>query len=507
MAKSRAEGITPTEEDFLRLAKRGNLIPIYREILADFETPLSAYLKLEGRGPAYLLESVEQGEQLGRYSFLGASPQLTVESRGKEIWVKGDHGSQNWTTSTDPMGEIQQILRRYRPVQVRGLPRFSGGFVGYAGYDIVRFLEPVGSSKPDSLSVPDSVWMLTDTLVIFDHIERVMKVVANAFIPPGPSSSLPRRARLAYAKAVRQIEAQAKKLRQPLWYSPSTASRRLNHVPVRSNMSRESFLSGVRRAKRAIGQGEAIQIVLSQRFEVPVVCSAFEIYRALRSVNPSPYMFYLNLGSYALVGSSPEILVRCEDGKVETRPIAGTRRRGKTPQADHQIEEGLKRDAKERAEHLMLADLGRNDLGRVCEYGSVRVNDLMSVERYSHVMHLVSSVTGKLRKGLTSFDVFRAAFPAGTVTGAPKVRAMQIINDLEPDSRGPYAGAVGYIGFNGNLDTCITIRTVLVKGNKAFVQAGAGIVADSQPLREYQETRSKAAGMIEAIRLAEQGLV
>ena len=275
---------------------------------------------------------------------------------------------------------------------------------------------------------------------------------------------------------------------------------------IRSNISRARFLDAVRRSKRAISQGEAIQIVLSQRFRMSVSCSPFEIYRALRSLNPSPYMFYLNLGRFALVGSSPEILVRCEEGTVQVRPIAGTRRRGKTPAADQQIEEGLKRDPKERAEHLMLADLGRNDIGRVCEYGSVKVSDLMTVERYSHVMHLVSDVTGRLRKGKDAFDVLRACFPAGTVTGAPKVRAMQIINTLEPDSRGPYAGAVGYIGFNGNLDTCITIRTVLVKGAQATVQAGAGIVADSIPRREYQETRNKAAGMLEAIRLAEQGL-
>jgi len=272
---------------------------------------------------------------------------------------------------------------------------------------------------------------------------------------------------------------------------------------VESNMSRGRFLAAVRKAKRAIAEGEAIQIVLSQRFGVPVRCRPFEIYRALRSLNPSPYMFYLNVGSFALVGSSPEILVRCEGGAVEVRPIAGTRRRGKTPAADQQIEEGLRRDPKERAEHLMLADLGRNDIGRVCEYGSVRVGEFMRVERYSHVMHLVSDVTGRLRRGKSAFDVFRAAFPAGTVTGAPKVRAMQIINELEPDSRGPYAGAVGYFSFNGNLDTCITIRTVLVKDGRAYVQAGAGIVADSHPRGEYQETETKAAGMLAAIRLAE----
>ncbi len=489
------------------MSRRGNVIPVYQEILADFETPLSAYLKLEGRGPAYLLESVEQGERLGRYSFLGASPGLVVESRGREMWVKSARENRQWTTLTDPLKELQQLLKPYKPVELPGLPRFCGGFVGFAGYEIVRFLEPIGKPKPDPLGLPDSIWLLSDTLVIFDHIERTMKVVANAAIPAGSRAMLERRAKAAYSKAVKRIEGMIRSLKQPLWYAPATARRHLNSAPVRSNMSREKFMSGVRRAKQAISQGETIQVVLSQRFQVPVACAPFEIYRALRTVNPSPYMFYLNLGPFALIGSSPEILVRCEEGKVELRPIAGTRRRGKTPAADQQIEEGLRRNPKERAEHLMLADRGRNDVGRVCEYGSVKVNDLMVVERYSHVMHLVSDVVGKLRRDKDAFDVLRAAFPAGTVTGAPKVRAMQIINDLEPDSRGPYAGCVGYIGFNGNLDTCITIRTVLVKDSKAFVQAGAGIVADSIPAREYKETKAKAAGMLEAIRLAEQGLV
>ena len=506
MAKNRAE-FRPPFEEFLRLAKRGNVIPIYREILADFETPLSAYLKLEDRGPAYLLESVEHGERLGRYSFIGSSPSMVVEARGREMWLKTSRTNEQWTTITDPLKELEQILSSYRSVPVSGLPRFSGGFVGFVGYDTVRFLEPIGAPKPDVLGVPDSVWLLSDTLVVFDHIERVMKVVANAMIPSGPASSLERRAKAAYQKGIRQIEKIIRQLRKPLWYSPPTGERTLSSLPVRSNMSRGAFIATVRKAKKAIGQGETIQVVLSQRFQVPIACSPFEVYRALRSLNPSPYMFYLNLGAFALIGSSPEILVRCEGGTVEVRPIAGTRRRGKTPAADLQIEEALKRNPKERAEHLMLADLGRNDIGRVCEYGSVRVNDLMAVERYSHVMHLVSDVVGKLKSGKNAFDVLRAAFPAGTVTGAPKVRAMQIINELEPDARGPYAGAVGYIGFTGNLDTCITIRTVLVKGNQAYVQAGAGIVADSKPEAEYEETRSKAAGMLEAIRLAEQGLV
>ncbi len=497
----------PSLEEFLTLAKRGNVIPVYRQILADFETPLSAYLKLEGRGPAYLLESVEGQERLGRYSFIGSNPSLIVESRGREMWAKSKQGNRQWTTLTDPLVELEQLMASYRSVSAPGLPRFSGGFVGYAGYDVVRFWEPIGPPKKDLLGVPESVWLLSDTVVIFDHVERVMKVVANATIPDGDGASCTKRAKAVYGQATRRVESIVRQLRQPLWYSPPKDHRRLENPSVRSNMSRGTFIQAVQKAKQAIRDGEAIQVVLSQRFEVPVACSGFEIYRALRSLNPSPYMFYLNLGSFALIGSSPEILVRCEEAMVEVRPIAGTRPRGKSPAADRQMEEELRRHPKERAEHLMLADLGRNDIGRVCEYGSVKVNDLMTVERYSHVMHLVSDVVGKLRRGKDAFDVFRAAFPAGTVTGAPKVRAMQLINELEPVSRGPYAGAVGYIGFSGNLDTCITIRTVLVKGSRAYVQAGAGIVADSQPAREYQETRNKAAGMLEAIRLAEQGLV
>jgi anthranilate synthase component 1 len=481
--------MTPSLEEFLRLARRGNVIPVYRQVLADFETPLSAYLKLEGRGPAYLLESAEQGERFGRYSFIGSEPRRVLKIRGR-----------------DSIAELERILSSYRGVEVPGLPRFSGGWVGYAGYDTVRHLEPVGPRKKDVLGVPDSVWMLSDSVVIFDHLEHVMKVVANAVIPPGPASTLKRRAKRAYAQAARRVEGMIRRLQKPLTHSLSPKGRGQGegkrNLQVSSNMTRQAFTAAVRRAKRAISEGEVIQIVLSQRFAVPVRCEPFEIYRSLRSLNPSPYMFYLNLGDFALVGSSPEILVRCEEGVVEVRPIAGTRRRGKTAAADRKIEEGLKKDPKELAEHLMLADLGRNDIGRVCEYGSVKVSDLMTVERYSHVMHLVSNVEGRLRKGKNAFDVFRAAFPAGTVTGAPKVRAMQIINELELDSRGPYAGAVGYFGFNGNLDTCITIRTVMVKDGQATVQAGAGIVADSKPEREYQETKNKAAGMLEAIRRA-----
>ncbi len=492
----KAAKVYPSAEQFAKLAKKGNLVPVWTEIPADFDTPLSAYLKLEGTGPAYLLESVEQGEKLGRYSFLGSSPRWILESKGRQMSLREGKKIRRWTTASDPLRELELLLGRYRAVETEGLPRFSGGVVGYAGYEMVRFLEPVGAAKKDKLGVPDSIWMLSDSVVVFDHVERRMKLVVNALISDDPAR--------AYRQAVQTLNRLTLKMKTPLRSSaarkPAAASKK-----VASNLSKAAFVKAVREAKKAISAGEIIQVVLSQRFSRRASVPAFDIYRALRSINPSPYMFYLNLGSFALAGTSPEILVRCEEGVVETRPIAGTRRRGKTAAADLQIEQGLKRDPKERAEHLMLADLGRNDIGRVCEYGSVKLSDWMSVERYSHVMHLVSSVVGKLRKGFTAFDVLRAAFPAGTVSGAPKVRAMQIINELEPDARGPYAGAVGYIGFSGNLDTCITIRTVLVKNKIASVQAGAGIVADSKPEREYQETCNKAAGMLRAIDLAQRG--
>ncbi len=480
------------------------MVPVYREVSTRVLEPLSAYSKLEGMGPAYLLESVEQGEVLGRYSFIGSNPKLILESRGKRMKLTQGGRTRSWTTKTDPFQELKKLSDQYRALPVPGLPRFSGGFVGYAGYDMVRFLEPVGKRKPDHLNVPDSIWMLSDTVVIFDHLMGHIKVVVNAVIPKGSRTSLSKRARAAYDKATREVDGLVDQLRIPVRPAPFKR-RRVSHAGgVRSNVSKGRFLSAVKKAKQAISMGEAIQIVLSQRFRVPVNCPPLNVYEALRSVNPSPYMFYLNFGKFALAGSSPEILVRCEKGQVRLRPIAGTRHRGKTGASDKRIAEGLKKDPKERAEHLMLVDLGRNDVGRVCEFGSVKVREWMTVERYSHVMHLVSDVVGKLKKGKQALDVLRASFPAGTVTGAPKVRAMQIINDLEPDARGPYAGAVGYIGFSGNLDTGIAIRTVLLKDGVAYVQAGAGIVADSVPSKEFQETKNKAAGMLAAIRNAQR---
>ncbi len=490
------------------LSSKGNWIPIYREILADFETPLSAYLKIERAGPAYLLESVEGGEQLARYSFLGSAPRMIFRSKAREITLVKDGKITHFKTSGDPLAELKKLLTPYRTVVLDGLPRFAGGFVGYVGYDLVRFFEPIPAKAKDDLQLPEAFFLFSDLVVIFDHVEHRLKVLAYVDLTgaKGPQA-LERAYRQAASRIDRVVEQLKGPLPKPLTRSLSRKGRRRAKervFQIRSNVTRSRFLTMVRRAKRAISQGEIIQGVLSQRFAVKVQAHPFSIYRHLRSLNPSPYMFYLNLGEFTLIGSSPEILVHCEGSVVRTRPIAGTRRRGKSEKEDERLEEELKADPKERAEHLMLVDLGRNDLGRVCAYGSVKVNSFMEIERYSHVMHLVSDVVGKKTKTADGLDCLRAAFPAGTVTGAPKVRAMQIIEELEPTRRGPYAGAVGYLSFSGNLDTCITIRTILVKGQTAYVQAGAGIVADSKPQREYQETRSKATGMLEAIRLAEE---
>jgi anthranilate synthase component 1 len=480
------------------LGRRGNWIPLSRQIPADFETPLSAFLKLEGTGPAYLLESVEGGEQLARYSFLGSGPRMIFRSRGNQRVLVREGRISRFKSTRDPLSELRELLAPFKTVAGDGLPRFGGGVVGYAGYDLVRFFEPVPEKTRDDLGAPDAFFLLSDTVVIFDHVEHSLKVVAYVDLTRNKAVSR------AYQEAAAKIDRMVERLKGPLPKPPKARPSPRRPFTVRSNVTRSRFLTMVRRTKQAISRGEIIQGVISQRFEVKTKADPFSIYRRLRSLNPSPYMFYLNLGELTLIGSSPEILVRAESGVVRTRPIAGTRPRGKTEAEDRRLAAELKADPKERAEHLMLVDLGRNDLGRVCAYGSVKVNAFMAIERYSHVMHLVSDVTGKPKKSVDALDCLRAAFPAGTVTGAPKVRAMQIIEELEPTRRGPYAGAVGYLSFSGNLDTCITIRTILVKGDTAYVQAGAGIVADSKPDREYQETRNKAAGMLEAIRLAEE---
>ncbi|MBI3083409.1 MAG: anthranilate synthase component I [Candidatus Omnitrophica bacterium] len=491
--------IRPSEAEFAQLARQGNVIPVYGELLADLETPVSAFLKLDRGGFSYLLESVEGTEKVARYSFLGSRPRLLVTSTGRHVEISafGEGRLPRVTrleTRDDPLGEVERLMRRFTFVSVPGLPRFCGGLVGYLGYNVVRFLERLPPHRIDDLHAPDLMLMLTDTMVIFDHAQHKLLLVANARI----DGATPR---AAYRQAVRDIEAMAARLRGPL---PRAMRRRSTRSrAVRSNISRGEFLGMVAKAKEHIRAGDVIQVVLSQRLERELSCDPLDVYRALRSLNPSPYMYFLRFGSLGLVGSSPEMLVRCEEGVLETRPIAGTRRRGSTPRDDARLVQQLRSSPKERAEHLMLVDLGRNDLGRVARPGSVKTPELMVVEKYSHVLHLVSGVTAALKPGRTAFDVLRATFPAGTVTGAPKVRAMEIIASLERYDRGPYAGAVGYFSFSGNLDTCITIRTILIKDRRAYIQAGAGIVADSQPEREYQETLSKAQGMLKAIELAE----
>lgn len=490
----------PTFEDFCKKARQGNLIPVYREILADLETPVSAFLKInQGRG-AFLLESVEGGEKWARYSFLGTDPAMIIKGRGDAVEVVRNGQVERLSFTGDPLEVVKKVMAQYRPVEIEGLPRFFGGAVGYLGYDLVRHLEKLPRRNKQGLDLPDLALMVTDSLLIFDNITQKIKVVTNVHLT---HSDLKK----AYRAAVKKIDGIVKKLQGPRRIAhPSRPTRRFNGLAISSNTSPSNFKKMVTQAKDYIRAGDIIQVVLSQRFETKILADPFTIYRALRLVNPSPYMYYLQLGDLDLVGSSPEVLVRCEEGKIEVRPIAGTRPRGKTEEEDQKLTGELFSDAKERAEHLMLVDLGRNDVGRIAEVGSVKVDEFMVVEKYSHVMHLVSHVQGRLKPEKDGYDVLRACFPAGTVSGAPKVRAMEIIEELEPTRRGPYAGAVGYFSFSGNLDTCINIRTILIKDRVAYLQAGAGIVADSSPAREYEETVNKAKAMVTAIELAERGL-
>ena len=490
----------PSKEEFIKLAKKGNLIPVYREILADFDTPLSAFTEIDEGDFSYLLESVTGGEKIARYSFLGSNPSLVFMSKGREITIVQGKKKRVFKAANGPLAEIKAIMKKFSYVPVRGLPRFSGGLVGYMGYDVVRFFEEIPDKNRDDLNLPDCVFALTDTILIFDHVERKIKVVSNAYVD--------RSAPFAYEDACRKIEKIVKRLsqrkRMPVALRKGKKLR-LRSV-VESNFTRRGFARIVKKAKEYIKAGDIIQVVLSQRFKKEITCDTFDIYRALRSINPSPYMFYLKFGNLKLIGASPEIMVRCEEGRAELRPIAGTKPRGRDEREDRSLAKELLRDPKERAEHIMLVDLGRNDLGRVCKFDTIGVLEFMTVEKYSHVMHIVSDVSGKLKGTSDIFDLVRASFPAGTVTGAPKIRAMEIIDELEKVKRGTYAGSVGYFSFSGNLDTCITIRTILVKGKTAYIQAGAGIVADSRPAVEYRETLNKAKAMMKAIREAERGL-
>lgn len=488
--------IFPNEAKFLKLAKQGNLIPVYREIFADLETPMSAYLKLKSKSDIFLLESVEREERFGRYSFLGNDPSLIFQQRGKKVSITENRKTRNYETDADPLRELKKIMDRYKPVGFEKLPIFYGGAVGFLAYEAIRFFEPtVRMAKKDDLKMADAYFVLADSLYIFDHVERRIKILVNAHVDGN--------AKDAYKKAVKRIDAMTEALKKPVRHKiVESLALPENELSVKPNMTHQSYLDMTASMQEYIMAGDFFQIVPSQRFAVPFKQEPIDLYRALRFINPSPYMFCLEFGNQALVGASPEVHVRCQNGNVLTRPLAGTRPRRVDPQEDKAMEQELVADPKERAEHVMLVDLARNDVGRVCEYHSVKVTELMRVERYSHVMHLSSTVEGKLKSEYDSYDVMRATFPAGTVSGAPKIRAMQIIAEKEPTCRGAYAGVVGYFGFSGNLDSCIALRTITIKNGKAYVQAGGGLVADSTPEGEYQESLNKAKAAMKSISLA-----
>jgi len=474
------------------------VIPVYTQLAADFETPLSAYLKIRDGAHAFLLESAESTEKGGRWSIVGSQPKRTFEAREKTLTVR-EGSTVRWIEAHDDiLAELQRQMAAYTPVPHGAIPPFYGGILGYLSYDAVRQFEPsIGPAPHDDLQIPDAFFMLVDTVLVFDHRLRRVYVIANAFTDDFATVDE------AYADARGRVAAMVEILNRPVHTGALNGLTPLASLPATSNTTQAKFEENVRKGKEYIAAGDVFQFVPSQRFETPYTGSPVDLYRALRCVNPSPYMFLLELGDFSLVGSSPEVHVRSIQGRIDIRPIAGTRWRGKTVEEDDALAADLLNDPKERAEHLMLIDLARNDVGRIAKHGSVKVDDFMIIERYSHVMHIVSNVTGTLDPAHSAYDVLRATFPAGTVSGAPKIRAMQIINELEPTKRCAYAGAVGYFGFDGSHDSCITLRTCLVKDGKAYVQSGAGVVADSDPTYEYQETCNKAQGMLKAIALAQ----
>ncbi|GAB7026613.1 anthranilate synthase component I [Geotalea toluenoxydans] len=482
---------------FRTLAAKGNLIPVYREIMADLDTPVSAFKKIDDGKYAFLLESIEGGEKWARYTFLGSNPSVVIRTIGNDVEIIED-GAARQLTCADPLGFVRDHLSRYQPVMIEGVPRFFGGAVGYLGYDMVRHFEELPAAKPAVIGAYDSYFVITDTILIFDNVSQKIKIVSNAHLDSGKTVEA------AYAEAMAKIDALIRKLKTPL---PAPVSAPLaKKCSFKSGISRNDFEKAVEKSKEYVRAGDIFQVVLSQRFSAELTVDPLDIYRVLRTLNPSPYMFFLRLDDTLVVGASPEVMVRREGSRVELRPIAGTRPRGKTGEEDLAMEEEMLADPKERAEHVMLVDLGRNDLGRVCRTGTVQVSELMVVERYSHVMHIVSNVQGELEKGKDAFDVVRATFPAGTLSGAPKVRAMEIINELEPVRREVYGGAVGYFSFSGNMDLAIAIRTLVIKDGMVHLQAGAGIVADSVPAAEYQETVNKSMAVVKAIETVELGL-
>jgi len=492
----------PDSETFHQLADGVELVPVYRRLTSDTLTPVTAFHKIDHGLSACLFESVIGGERVGRYNFVAADPFLLLEARGRNVTITSADGAQSMQCD-DPLRELERRVGELRAATLPGLPPFAGGAIGYAGYDVVRYCEHLPNAPQDDRELPDLSFAFFDRMVIFDNITKTITVVAMARV--GQRTSRADQA-AAYAGACRRIDELVALLERPdpdLRLSDIDTAGEVS-IDFQSNFHREDFEAAVRKCVEYIRAGDIFQVVISQRLEHRIHAQPFEIYRTLRVVNPSPFMFYLRTPSVTLVGSSPEVMVRVVDGHVTVRPLAGTRRRGATEEEDQRLAEELLADPKERAEHVMLVDLGRNDVGRVAAYRTVQVSDVMTIERYSHVMHITSNVTGQLAAGKTAFDALRACLPAGTVSGAPKVRAMQIIDELEPHRRGPYAGAVGYVDFRGNMDTCIALRTMVIQGDKAYIQAGAGIVADSDPASEYQETLNKARGLLKAIEITER---
>jgi anthranilate synthase component I len=471
----------PDLKEVKKRSKEGNLIPVYREIVADLETPVSAFLKINRGGPSFLLESVEGGQRLARYSFIGTEPYDALQVKSHE--------------NHNPLPKIRRELTRFKVVPVEGLPRFYGGAVGYLSYETVSHFEKLPSPTTDPLNLPEAFFMLVDTILVFDHVTHTIKVLSHVRLDGDIEK--------AYREATRKIDDLVDRLNQPLPAAEKPQPVKMK-AEYTSNFTKAEFEEAVRKIKQYINAGEAIQVVLSQRLTKPTTLPPFEIYRSLRTVNPSPYMFYLDFQDFQIIGASPEILVRVEGESVMTRPLAGTRPRGKTEEEDLRLQKELQKDEKERAEHIMLVDLGRNDIGRVSQPGSVKVSEVMEVERYSHVMHMVTHVQGKMRNELTSFDALQACFPAGTVSGAPKIRAMEIIAKFEPEKRGPYGGACGYFSFSGNMDMAIAIRTIVMTKGNAYVQSGCGVVYDSVPEKEYEETLNKAKALVRAIDQAEK---
>ena len=487
----------PSLEQFTSFARARNVVTVYRTLVGDTLTPVSAYRKFARGGYSFLLESAVGGAKMARYSFLGTEPFQVFRARGNRVEIEAD-GQTRRFESADPIAELEKEVARFQAADVPGIPRFCGGAVGYAAYDAIRYVERLPNVPPDPLGVPDMLFAFYDLMVIFDHVNRTILVACSARL----EGQDPAR---AYERACARINEAVERLRTPVTeLTDDIVARGEVTLPYESNFGKEEFCAAVERCKEYIYAGDIFQVVLSQRLSAATSATPFNVYRALRIINPSPYMFHLHMDDLHLVGSSPEVMVKVEGGKITVRPIAGTRRRGPTVEADEALAAELLSDPKERAEHIMLLDLGRNDVGRISQYGSVKIEEEMIIERFSHVMHMTSTVTGTLDATKSCFDAFRYCFPAGTVSGAPKIRAMEILDEIEPVKRGPYAGAVGYVDFRGNLDTCIAIRTIILKGDRAIVQSGAGIVADSVPEREYEETLNKARGLLRAIQVAEE---